>query len=116
MFTPFNFDRPRQIRFDIQACSDLETALGAPFGEICHRIDLIGVNAICAALWAGMKHDDPTLNIAGVRKRLQAFIDNGGSMSEVVNTLNAAILNSTPLKKNDEVPEGNGAPGPAVSG
>lgn len=116
MFTEFLFDRPRRIRFDIQAVIDLEAALNAPFGEIVRRIDRLSLTSICAAIWAGCKHEDPTLNIAGIVKRIQTYIDRGGTLKEVVDALNSAIVASTPLETHEPVSEGNAAPEPAVTG
>src|SRR5687767_9729562 len=118
MFTPFEFDKPRRLRFDIQACTDLEAVLGRPLGEIIGQLHSLSITATCAAIWAGCKHEDPTLNIQGVKKRLEKFLNDGGTLKSVNDSLNAAIMDSTPLKTAEEVeaPEGNAKPEPAAIG
>lgn len=119
MFTPFDFDKPRRLRFDIQACMDLEAALGQPLGQIVMQLQSVSITATCAAIWAGCKHEDPTLNVAGVRKRLQKYLDDGGTLKGVNDALNQALVDSTPLKTAEEPAEeleGNATPEPAAIG
>ncbi len=117
MYTPLDFDRPRNLRFDIQACEDLETRLSASLGEIIMRLNQLSITTTVAALWAGCKHEDPTLTIALTRKRLQTYLDQGGRLKDINDALNKALVDSTPLKNKDaEEPEGNAAPEPAAIG
>ena len=118
MYTPLDFDRPRNLRFDIAACEDLETRLSASLGEIIIKLNQLSVTTTIAALWAGCKHEDPTLTIALVRKRLQTYLDQGGRLRDINEALNKALVDSTPLKtsKDAEESEGNAAPEPAAIG
>ncbi len=98
MFTPIELDKPRRLRFDIQACVDMESVLGMSLGEIVHRLNTVSITVTRAALWAGLKHEDSTLTINGAGDLLQAYFDGGGKILTVSNALDTAIAESTPLK------------------
>lgn len=117
MFTPLDFDKPRNLRFDITACLALEGALNATLGEVVMRLNQLSITSTCAALWAGFKHEDPTLNLSSVSKKLQAYLEQGGELKTINDALNKALADSAPLKAasaDDEESEGNAAPEPAA--
>lgn len=120
LLTPLQFDKPRNLRFDIQACLDLEDALGRPLGTIVAQLANCSITATCAAIWAGCKHEDESLTIKAVAKRLEKHLEGGGNMKSINDALNAALLQSTPLRNKQESPdedaEGNAQPEPAVAG
>jgi hypothetical protein len=100
------------MRFDIPAIAALEATLGAPYGEIVLRLQRLSITTICAAIWAACKHEDPTLTIALTHKKLQRYLDDGGSMRALCDALNAAVVDSAPLKE-VELPNGPAETGAA---
>ena len=109
MAVTIQFDKPRDLRFDLRAIKDLEANMnGMPLGAIVQQLSQIGVTAITMALWAGMKHDDKALTPNLVTKMLERYIADGGSLRLLGRALNDAI-EATGLfrSEDDEVVEGN---------
>lgn len=104
-----DFDKPRNLKFDLAAVRDLEANLGGkPLGSIINDLSNIGVNTIVFALWAGLKHEDPTLNPKLVERMLTKYIAQKKSLRLIGRKLNEGI-EETGLFRNedDEVEEGN---------
>jgi hypothetical protein len=71
-------DKPRTLMFDLAAVRDLEAAMGGKtLGNILSDVLSLGVNAITVALWAGLKHEDKSLNVNLVTKILAAYLKAG---------------------------------------
>jgi hypothetical protein len=86
------FDRSRSLMFDLAAIRDLERQMdGQPLGNIVTQLGQLGVNALVVALWAGLKHEDRTLTPAGVTKRLETYLKNGGKLQPLATALNDAL-------------------------
>jgi hypothetical protein len=106
-----DFDKPRQLHFDLRAIKDLEATMnGAPLGAIVQQLQQIGVTAITTALWAGLKHEDKGLSLSLVTKHLEKYIKDGRSLRKLGRAINDAI-DETGLFKSDadeeEDAEGN---------
>lgn len=73
-------DKPRNLKFNIAAVRDLEAAMdGKTLASIYLDMNRVGMTAITAALWAGLKHEDATLNLSLVSKMLDRhFHDKDG--------------------------------------
>jgi hypothetical protein len=92
MYTEILLDKPRRLRFDLDALKDLEAAMGAmPLGTIHSQLGKLGLTAVCLALWAGLKHEDATLTPKLTTKILQSYLQGGGSISTVIETVSTAI-------------------------
>jgi hypothetical protein len=91
-FTAIDFDRRRNLQFDLLAIQDLETQMnGLPVGTIVQYLQQAGVNAIVAALWAGLKHEDPALTPAAVAQLLSRHVADGNSLIPIARGLSAAL-------------------------
>ena len=103
-------DRSRSLMFDLAAIRDLERAMdGQPLGAIVQQLGQLGVNAIVLCLWAGLKHEDRTLNPAGVTKRLETYLKNGGQLRTIADALNDAFEECGIFRRpDDEADAGNG--------
>ena len=110
------FDRPRRLWYDLAAIRDLERAMdGQPLGLIVNQLAQLGVNALVLALWAGLKHEDRTLNPNLVTKRLEAYIKDGKSLRTLADAINDGLEESG-LFKGAEDDEKNVTPErPAVA-
>lgn len=110
MAVQIEFDKPRELKFNIAAVRDLETVLdGKPLAGIINDIGQIGVTAIVASLWAGLKHQDKALNLNLVAKMLDTYLENGGDVRVLTRAVSQAI-EDTGLFRNaldDDGPEGN---------
>jgi hypothetical protein len=90
--TSISFDRARHLSFDLVAIKDLETQMGGlPVGAIVQQLQMAGVTAIIAALWAGLKHEDPTLTPASVTQLLSNYVASGMGLLPLARGLNAAL-------------------------
>lgn len=106
---PIEFDKPRQLKFDLRALKDLEANMGGqPLAVIISNLMNVGITATTVALWAGLKHEDPTLTISLATKMLQKYIDDGKSLRVLGRALARAIEETGLLRgEDDEEPEGN---------
>lgn len=92
MAVQIQFDKPRQLKFDLRAIKDLEANMGGqPLGVIVQQLSQVGVTAITMALWAGLKHEDKSLSPSLVTKMLETYIANKGSLRKLGRALNDAI-------------------------
>lgn len=110
-----DFDKPRELKFDLRAVKDLESAMGGiPLGQVVHQLSQVGITAITAALWAGLKHEDKTLTPNLVTKMLQTYIDKKDKQKNLrvlARALNQAIDDTGLFRSDaddDEELEGNG--------
>jgi hypothetical protein len=111
MSVSIQFDKPRELKFDLKAVKDLEAQMGGlPLGTIIGQLSQIGVTAITTSLWAGLKHEDKALTLSLVTKMLETYIHHGGSLRKLGKALNDAI-DETGLfrteEEDDEASEGN---------
>lgn len=114
MSVPIDFDKPRQLKFDLAAVRDLEAALGGkPLADVITDLSRLGVNALVLSLWAGLKHEDRTLNPRLVERMLSSYIAEKKSIRLLGRAVNDA-LEETGLFRNEDEPEGNSQPEPAT--
>lgn len=66
-------NRERHLRFDIDAMLALEAATGKTTGEVVADLARISFTTLAYALWAGLKHEDPSLTPKLVIKYLQTY-------------------------------------------
>lgn len=110
--TPITLDKRRTLSFDLVAIKDLETQMGGlPVGAIVRHLQQAGVNAIIAALWAGLKKEDASLTPAIVTKLLTRYVARGGSLLPLARALNDALEASGVFRGTDDA-----APAPPPSG
>lgn len=102
-------DKTRTLKFDLRAIKDLESAMGgASVADIIQKLMGVSVTAITTTLWAGLKHEDPSLNVALVTKMLQKYMDEGKRLKVLGKALNKALIEETGLlRTDDEDAEGN---------
>ena len=116
MYVEIELDRPRRLRFDLRAIRDLEDAMGGkPVGRIVGDLRNVGVTAIVSTLWAGLKHEDPSLSQNLVTKILEQYLE-AHSIQIVIKAINQALNESGLLKRAGDETEGNAQPEPAAAG
>ncbi len=112
MSITIDFDKPRELKFDLAAARDLEASLGGkPLADIVNDLSRLGVNALVLSLWAGLKHEDRTLNPKLVERMLTSYIAQKKSLRTLGRALSDA-LDEVGMWRNedDESVEGNGTP------
>lgn len=107
----------RLLKYDIGAVRDLENALdGKPLASVIVDISRLGMNAMVAALWAGLKHEDPSLTQSLVAKMLDRHFTGQKNGRERLRALGTSIdkaLEETGLFSTEEDEEKNEQPEPA---
>ncbi len=114
--------RPRALFFGIKEMRELEAQLGAiPMGSVMNQLAGIGITAITAALFVGLKGEDKSLTLNLVIKMLDDYIrpiaaGGQGKRIKVIADALSEALDETGLFKaaEEEGAEGN-APGRPVS-
>ena len=114
MYTDIVLDKPRRLRFDIPAVRDLEASLRQPLGLVWQQLGQMGINALCIALWAGLKHEDRALTQNLIVKIVERYIANGGKLKPIITAVTEAFEASDVFKSLDEE-LGNVEPEPAMT-
>lgn len=106
-------DKPRSLRYDLNALADVETLLGKPFGVVVGEMRALGVVSLRALLWAGLRHEDRRLTVERAGALIQGYLEQDGNLLE---QLYAKIDEALVKSKVFGTPEGNqsspGAAGP----
>jgi hypothetical protein len=62
---PIELDRPRMLRFDLNAFCAFETTVGQSIEAVWGSFDRQPFTSIRALLWAGLLHEEPELTLEG---------------------------------------------------
>lgn len=76
MTTPIRIDfgnRERTLRFDIEAQLAIEGQLNQPTQDVLFALGNLSFSALLVCLWAGLKHEDRTLDLKTTLKHLKAY-------------------------------------------
>jgi len=90
--TPITLDKPRLLRFTIDAVARLEAEEGVGLDELWARKQRIV--ALVSLLYHGLRHEDATLTKARVIKLLDRFVDAGGDTTQLNETVLEALFAS----------------------
>lgn len=117
MSVSIDFDKPRQLRYDLAAVRDLEANLGGkPLADVVNDLARMGVNTLVMALWAGLKHEDRGLNPKLVERMLTNYIQEKRSLRALGRAINDALDETGLFRNEDEEDlEGNATPEPATT-
>lgn len=88
MFTPFELDRPRNLRFSIKAVNLIEKKFNTNFYKIDY--ENMTVDQLCIILWAGLTHEDELLT----PEKVMDFIDQFSSIAKATAAMNDAFRDS----------------------
>lgn len=88
-FVVINLDRPRRLRYSMNALVNVEEVLGKPVGQIVSEFNegLFGFKDIRAILWAGLLHEDPGLT----PEQVGDMIDEAESFAYVAQRVGEAL-------------------------
>jgi len=75
---PVKLDRPRHLKFSFNALADLQDADLMIFTK-----DVGSLPVIRRYLWAGLKHEDPTLTEERIGDILESWMEKGGDILEL---------------------------------
>jgi hypothetical protein len=109
-YVDVHFDKPRRLKFDLEAIERLEGALGGqPLGSIVNNLNQAGVTALKLALWAGLSHEDKSLTPNLIRRMLAQYLESHrNDPVELLEAVNKAIIQCGLFGLNDDgEPVGN---------
>lgn len=89
------FDRPRTLRYDVNALADVEPLIGGSiFMVLSQESNVIRFSVLRALLWAGLKHEDAGLTLNQVGVLMQTAFLAGRDLTDVMKAVNDGILAS----------------------
>jgi hypothetical protein len=111
---PITLDKPRQLKFDIRACRELEAQLGKPLGSVIGEIQGYGVNAMVQALYIGLKHEDKSVTPGLAEKWFSAYVAKKRPMRTMVKKISDALDETGLFQKEEDVVEEDEGNAPAA--
>jgi hypothetical protein len=87
------FDKPRRLRFDVNALSDLEEAMGTGIVTLLQEENL-GFRAMRNFLWAGLKWEDRGLTKERVGNMMTKYLEEDGDLASLMSVVSRAIAAS----------------------
>lgn len=99
-FVPIDLDKPRRLRYEINAFSDAEEAMGVSIGVALKSN--MGIRNIRAMLWAALKWEERGLTLERMGVILQRYLEAGGTLEAVAEAITRAIMLSGLVKVDDE--------------
>jgi hypothetical protein len=93
MFTIYELDKARNIKFNMKALALIEKKLNIKIGQI--EQNGIGINEIAVILWAGLQHEDASLSI----EKVMDLVDEHSSLDEAAEKIGKAFDESFGKKK-----------------
>lgn len=94
MYVNIDFEGGRRLRCDISAIQEIETNTGKPLGQVLMDLRSMGIQTLIVALWACLKHDEASLNLNLVKKRIDKHLAAGKSLKPLFDALGKAIEGS----------------------
>lgn len=98
-------DKPRNLRFDVNAISDFEDKTGKSVTSLGDETS--GLSIMRSLLWAGLKHEDRGLTLERVGNIMGVYFDNGGTIEDLSGIIVKALRQSEVLRGSDDGDEGN---------
>lgn len=86
-------DRARRVRYTWDAANRFEEAFGKTLPEAMY-IPLGSTRLITHIVWAGLLHEEPTLQVPDASRRLQTFLNNGGDINALSTAFMKALIES----------------------
>ena len=112
-------DKPRSLRFDVNAMSDAEELLqNSVFSVLSDPNALLQFRVQRILWWAGLKHEDPTMTLVKAGLLLQQAIEDGADLAVTSSALNQALAATGLFKlksQTDETGETEGSKQPPQS-
>lgn len=85
-------DRERHLRFTFNSLCDVERSLGKTLVQAVSAN--IGFYELRALLWCALVHEDPALTIDAAGDAIQAYLEAGGTVADLVTTMQQALTAS----------------------
>jgi len=96
-YVEIELDKPRRLRFDVNAIADLEEKLGISFGHLLHP-SRAGFSSYRGLVWAGLKWEDRGLTLERAGNMLQQYFANGGTEEQLTEWIDKALVAAKIIK------------------
>ncbi|SMO48822.1 gene transfer agent family protein [Melghirimyces algeriensis] len=103
-YVQIELDRPRRLKYDMNALTELEDALDRPVTQLNDQS--IGIKELRALLWAGLIHEDRELTLEGAGELVE--MENIQTVSEKVTEAMTLAFPPAQQKKQMGGPNGVG--------
>lgn len=103
-------DKPRRLRFDVNALADLEEHLGVGIGKVMEQE--ANFRLLRALLWAGLKWEERGLTVERAGSLLQGYLARGGDLGALAATLVEALYATSGLLSDQDNEEPTEDPKP----
>lgn len=102
-YVDITFDKPRRLRFDLNALVDVEGIAGKSLTALLGDLSLTTLRDLT---WAGLKHEDRRLTRDRVGDLLQTYLQNGGTTEQLIERIVDALEQSGVFKpkENPQMP------------
>lgn len=96
-FVTINLDRPRRLRYTMNALVNMEEALGKPIGQIISEFNagVFGFKDIRAIIWAGLLHENPDLT----QEQVGNIIDEAEALDYIIRQAGEALRSAFGSRK-----------------
>jgi len=103
---PIHLDRERHLKFDLNACCQIEKQTGKNYFTLIAPGGLTATD-LRAFLWAGLVHEDEELTVEAVGEMIRP-----GSIEHILEAIGKAVSESLPEPKEMGMAEGGRDPVP----
>lgn len=107
-------DKPRNLRFTVQALLDLQRISKEPLGLFEVRFGQVSIEHLVWAIWAGLRHQFPSITIEEIVPLVEKYLTQGGTVTQLALEVNKALFHSGLFDEPKGATEGN-APTPAAT-
>ena len=91
-YVEVNLDRHRKLKLGFKELRDLENRMGGiAFGDILAKLSSLSINTILQTLHVGFKGDDPRLTLSKLEDILDDYLNNGGSVGDLLSPITEAL-------------------------
>lgn len=104
-------DQPRRLFFNLRALKALDRSMGqVGIARVLELLRGLNFETLDRVIWAGLLHEEPTLTVALVSKRIEAFDAAGGNSGDLFAAAYKAVNSSRVFGP----PEGEARPEPVA--
>lgn len=97
LYVEVQLDKPRRLRFDVNALADLEEKMGVSFAMLLHP-SRAGFSSYRGLIWAGLKWEDRGLTLERAGNMLQTYFANGGTEDQLTEWIDKALVAAKIIK------------------
>lgn len=102
MFVPIALEGGRNLRLGIREILEIEQRAGKTIGHVVEDLKAFGINTLILCLVVGLKHEEPSINVNLVTKRVESHLESGKLISPIFDAVAEALNKSKVFGGGDE--------------